>query len=98
MSYIIRTCLTVLALLLLPALTSAQTTQAKDAAPAKTTSNKKASSAEAGALAEQRRITALSLLTALADEAKGYRDQTLRARVQARAADALWETETERAR
>lgn len=49
-------------------------------------------------LAEARRATAISLITSLADEARGFRDETLRARVQARAADALWETDKERAR
>src|SRR5216684_5214742 len=46
----------------------------------------------------QRRTTAISLLTALADDARSFKDQALRARVQARAADALWTTEPERAR
>jgi hypothetical protein len=49
-------------------------------------------------LAEQRRNTAISLLTTLADEAKSYRDQVLRARVLGRAADALWSSDMERAR
>ncbi len=49
-------------------------------------------------LAEARRATAISLISALADEARGFRDETLRARVQARAADALWETDAERGR
>ena len=53
---------------------------------------------EADLLAEARRTTAISLVTSLADEARSFRDHTLRARVQARAADALWETEKERAR
>ena len=47
---------------------------------------------------EQRRNTAVSLLTTLADEAKSYQDQILRARVLARAADALWSSDAERAR
>ena len=46
----------------------------------------------------QRRITAISLLTSLADDARSFKDPALRARVQARAADALWTTEPERAR
>ncbi|HLL15826.1 MAG TPA: hypothetical protein VK388_12225 [Pyrinomonadaceae bacterium] len=49
-------------------------------------------------LAEARRATAISLISSLADEARGFRDETLRARVQARAADALWETDAERGR
>ncbi len=50
------------------------------------------------ALAETRRTTDISLITSLADEARGYRDEKLRARVQARAGDALWETDQERAK
>lgn len=47
--------------------------------------------------AEQRTV-AISLLTSLADEARNFKDQTRRARVQARAADVLWESDPERAR
>jgi hypothetical protein len=50
------------------------------------------------ALAESRRTTAVTLISSLADEARSFHDETLRARVQARAADALWETDQERAR
>ena len=53
---------------------------------------------EAEAEAEQQRTVAISLLTSLADEARSFKDQTRRARVQARAADVLWESEPERAR
>ena len=82
MSRTIRTCLTLLFLFSTPALIYAQTTQAKDAPATNASSTKKTSATrgEANALAEQRRITALSLLTSLADEAKGYHDQSLRAR------------------
>ena len=45
-----------------------------------------------------RRAVALSLVVALAEESRGYTDDALRARVQARAADALWAHERERAR
>jgi hypothetical protein len=45
-----------------------------------------------------RRATAVSLVNALADDARMFRDPVLRARVQARAADALWDTDRERAR
>jgi hypothetical protein len=44
------------------------------------------------------RANAVALINALADESRGFRDQTLKARVQAQAADALWETDKERAR
>jgi hypothetical protein len=58
---------------------------------------KKPAADDADPLAEVRRITAVSLVNTLADDARMFRDPTLRARVQARAADALWETERERA-
>ena len=72
-------------------------------------SGNKASQAEKGSkktskreepnpLALQRRTIAISLLSSLADEARSYQNQTLRARVQARAADALWESDVEKAR
>ncbi|HVF57783.1 MAG TPA: hypothetical protein VM934_16645 [Pyrinomonadaceae bacterium] len=57
-----------------------------------------AAAVEADPVAEARRTTAVSLLNSLADDARNFRDQTLRARSQARAADALWETDKERAR
>ncbi len=75
--------------------------------PSGKTTPQKATKAEKGArptreradpMAEQRRNTAISLLTTLADEAKNYQDQVLRARVLARAADALWSGDSERAR
>jgi hypothetical protein len=49
-------------------------------------------------LAEARRATALAIVSSLADEARGYEDEVLRVRVQARAAEALWEADRERAR
>jgi hypothetical protein len=49
-------------------------------------------------LVAQRRETAAALLTSLADKARAFRDGTLRARAQARAADALWESDPELAR
>ncbi|MBA3320289.1 MAG: hypothetical protein H0T45_02425, partial [Pyrinomonadaceae bacterium] len=61
----------------------------------------KNTAASAGAatdpLAAERRMTAVSLVNALADEARGFRDPNLKARVQAQAANALWETDRERA-
>lgn len=62
---------------------------------------KKAKSApaeDADAEAAQQRTVAISLVSTLADEAKSFKDQTRRARVQARAADVLWDTDRERAR
>ncbi|MBV8857860.1 MAG: hypothetical protein JOZ02_13075 [Acidobacteria bacterium] len=53
---------------------------------------------EADPMAEVRRASAVSLVSALADEARTFSEPALRARVQARAADALWETDKEKAR
>jgi hypothetical protein len=53
---------------------------------------------EVDAEAAQQRTVAISLVTSLADEARSFKDQTRRARVQARAADVLWDTDPERAR
>ena len=58
----------------------------------------KANNEEAEAEAAQQRTVAISLVTSLADEARSFKDQTRRARVQARAADVLWDTDPERAR
>src|SRR5256885_425976 len=63
---------------------------AKNPTPART--------AAADPLAETRRTNAIALVTALADEARGFHNETLRARVQARAADALWDIDKDRAR
>ncbi|HET6892933.1 MAG TPA: hypothetical protein VFH31_17645 [Pyrinomonadaceae bacterium] len=60
--------------------------------------NKSKAKPESDPLELQRRTVAISLLTSLADEARSYQDQTLRARVQARAADALWNSDVEKAR
>jgi hypothetical protein len=69
---------------------------AKEASAAKNSAAK--SAAEVDPAAELRRSTAVSLVNSLADDARMFRDPVLRARVQARAADALWETDRERAR
>src|SRR5215203_1713586 len=58
----------------------------------------KSNTEEADADAAQQRTVAISLVTSLADEARTFKDQTRRARVQARAADVLWESDPDRAR
>lgn len=58
----------------------------------------KTNNEEADAEAAQQRTIAISLVTSLADEARSFKDQTRRARVQARAADVLWDSNPERAR
>ncbi len=91
----IRLYLVALYLLALPVLIGAQ--QQQQQVPAKSKKAAKEASA-VDPLAEARRTTAISLITSLADEARSFRDPTLRARVQARAADALWTMDKERAR
>lgn len=46
----------------------------------------------------ERQALAISLLLSLAHDARTFPDQTLRARIQARVADALWETDVEQGR
>ncbi|HJU92896.1 MAG TPA: hypothetical protein VJ656_08195 [Pyrinomonadaceae bacterium] len=62
------------------------------------TKKPKANTEEADGEAAQQRTIAISLVTTLADEARTFKDQTRRARVQARAADVLWDTDPDRAR
>ncbi|MGH9882034.1 MAG: hypothetical protein ACRD6N_11415, partial [Pyrinomonadaceae bacterium] len=83
--------------LLFPVLAHAQVEAEKKPAP-KSTQKRSAKPDAANPLDSQRRTVAISLLTSLADEARSYQDQTLRARVQARSADALWDSDVERAR
>lgn len=91
-----RNLLTLLCISLLPALISAQS----PAPSRKTSSTRKSSAPGPGAdpLIAERRQVAISLLTSMAVEARSYRDETLRARVQARIADALWDEDKENAR
>lgn len=90
-----------LCLIACPMLAGAQGPSAKDA-PQKT--DKQAKGAKPAArerpdpLASQRRATVITLATSLADEARGFHDEQLRARVLMRTADALWETDREQAR
>src|SRR5688572_2644691 len=87
--------LLVVLLLLSLTLTPAIAQQNQQEKPAKPT---KAKTEEVDAEAEQRREIAVSLVIALADESRSIKDQTRRARVQARAADVLWDSDQERAR
>ena len=78
---------------------TAQPNGAKTPPPAKDTNgNKVAKDPEAERLIRERRAQAQSLLIALAADAGNYNDQMLRARTQARIADALWEVDPERSR
>jgi hypothetical protein len=74
---------------------AAPTPAPKTAKPAGTA---KAKAEKVDPLEKERRDTALRLINDLADEARTFRNEMLRARVQTRAADTLWETDQERAR
>ncbi|HSP62258.1 MAG TPA: hypothetical protein VLQ90_04680 [Pyrinomonadaceae bacterium] len=69
-------------------------------APAKNAAadSKAARDAEAARILAERRAQARSLLISLAADARNFSDQALRARTQARIADALWDADPERAR
>jgi hypothetical protein len=82
-----------------PAATPAQPNGPKTAVPAKdTAAAKTAKDPEAERIIRERRSQAQSLLISLAADAGNYNDQKLRARTQARIADALWEADPERSR
>jgi hypothetical protein len=76
--------------------------QSKDAnGPAVTKAaapGKPAKDPEAERIIRERRAQAQSLLISLAADARNFSDQTLRARTQARIADALWDVDPDRAR
>jgi hypothetical protein len=78
----------------LPARTKGQASPPKQ--QPQTRKDKKSPEADVAGVA--RRMAAVSLLTNLADEARNFRDVSLRARVQARVADALWKADEVRAR
>jgi hypothetical protein len=84
-------CVSALAPAAAPAQTPAPAAQKKPAA-------KKPKTDAADPMAEVRRASAVSLVSTLADEARTFSEPALRARVQARAADALWDTDKEKAR
>ena len=78
-------------------------TQPKDASktvPAKevASNGKIAADLEAERIVKERRANAQSLLISLAADASTFNDQKLRARTQARIADALWDADPDRAR
>ncbi len=91
-----------LAGLCLIALTSMLYAQApaekKEITPRKSSRSKAVKAEEPDPIAAQRQVVAISLLQSLADDARSFREPKLRARVQARVADAFWETDSERAR
>ncbi|HEY8186660.1 MAG TPA: hypothetical protein VIF64_11350 [Pyrinomonadaceae bacterium] len=67
-------------------------------APVKSAGKNKTDSATAKAKADQQKALALSLLVSLANDARSFPDQKLRARTLSRIADALWEPDPEQGR
>ncbi len=93
-----------LVLLLFP-LINAQDTVEKVVAPPPTSTTARASvtkakptSAAAKAKIDQQKALGLTLLVSLANEARNFSDQTLRARTLSRIADALWEPDPDQGR
>jgi hypothetical protein len=97
---------TILIVVLLPScLTPGSLAQTQTLAPKKSqtkseakTDESKAKLSEADLLEAQRRAFSISLLMSLADEARSYSDLALRPRVLARAADMLWDADSDAAR
>ena len=81
-----------------PAFAQSATKKAKAPPDNTAGSDKSATKAEADRIQEGRRLQARSLLFSLSNEARGFRDQTLRARSLARIADALWGVAAEQGR
>ncbi|HXM36674.1 MAG TPA: hypothetical protein VN920_15875 [Pyrinomonadaceae bacterium] len=86
--------------LIFTSLALAQSTEPKQTTPAgnAVSKDKSEARAEAAFALKQRRAQVRALLVSLASDARNFRDQTLRARVQARVADALWDVDAEQAR
>ncbi|MDX6403529.1 MAG: hypothetical protein QOH70_984 [Blastocatellia bacterium] len=89
-----------LGVLFLCATVTAQPNEANKPAPAMEIAGKGKAAAdlEAERILRERRAQAQSLLISLAADAGSYSDQKLRARTQARIADALWDADQDRAR
>jgi hypothetical protein len=93
-----------LVFLSLPAINAQETTQkVVELPPAATTAaapakKSKPTSAAAKAKIEQQKALGLTLLVSLANEARNFSDQTLRARTLSRIADALWEPDPDQGR
>lgn len=97
--------LSALLLSLLPSAIAAQENSQKTvsqpqttAVPARLTPKNKATSAAAKAKINQQKALALSLLVSLANDARSFPNQKLRARTLSRIADALWEPDPEQGR
>lgn len=96
----IRAIATSLILIAIPVVGNAQEAKDKTPPPITTKSEKsvRPTRERPDPLASERRAAVVTLATALADEARGFRDEQLRARVLMRTADALWITNVDQAR
>jgi hypothetical protein len=96
--------LTLVCLFLLPSIQAQETSEKAVSQPAPSTASTKPAartkkeSAGARARIEQQKALGLSLLVSLANDARNFPDQKLRARTLSRIADALWEPDPEQAR
>ena len=93
--FAIALCLMALASLVNAQTPSSQPTPQKQTKAAQPGAPKRSSS---DTLASERRAAAILLATSLADEARSFHDEQLRARVQMRVADSLWESDALKAR
>src|ERR1051326_7530007 len=73
-------------------------TKPANSAPSKVSVEKTAAEMEAERVLKERRASAQALLINLAADARNFNDATVRARTQARIADALWDADGERSR
>lgn len=87
-----------LCLLASSALAQSQATKPKDAFDKAPAGDQAVAKLEADRIREGRRLQARSLLFSLSGDARGFRDQTMRARSLARIADAVWGVAAEQGR
>src|SRR2546430_3358140 len=76
----------------------AQSSRTKPPSETKRSADKPQSEDDATRLKAARLAYAIQIVSALADEARNYKDESLRVKIQARAADVLWDVEQARAR
>jgi hypothetical protein len=93
-----RSLLFLVCLLFVASTAHAQPADSAKTAPKTAANTKPAKDPEAERLLKERRDNAQSLLLNMAADADRFNDQKLRARTQARIADALWDADPERAR
>jgi len=88
-------CFSIFCFILFPVLIGAQTTLKQKGTSG---TNKSSARVAVDPIIAERRQLAISLLNSLSVEARSYRDESLRARVQSRVADVLWDEDQDTAR